>query len=296
LSPFKPSTALGNPAPTTSTPSGPGVRYLALDQIEPNRFQPRTHFDPEHLRELAASIKQQGVIQPLLVRPLTRAGQPGVPALAKFELIAGERRLRAAREAGLTTIPVIVRQATDLEALEVALIENLQRDDLDPIEESRAYQQLATQFTLTQDQIADRVGRSRAAVANSLRLLGLPEEVQSWVADDRLSVGHAKAILGLSTAEEQRLVAERVLKRNLTVRETEELVEQLKGAGKTRLATSGKAKGKTAHIMALEEQLRQKLGTHVSIRHGRKKGRLEIEYYGNDDLQRLLGILGVSEL
>jgi ParB family chromosome partitioning protein len=189
-----------------------------------------------------------------------------------------------------------VRQATDREALEVALIENLQRDDLDPIEEARAYQQLTTQFSMTQDQVADRVGRSRAAVANALRLLALPGEVQTWVADDRLSVGHAKAILGLSTAEEQRLVAERVLKRNLTVRETEELVEQLKGTtAKTASGTTGHAKGKTAQILSLEERLRQKLGTHVSIRHGRKKGRLEIEYYGNDDLQRLLGILGVTE-
>lgn len=290
-----PSRVGGAPA----TPSVTGIRYLGLDQIEPNRFQPRKHFDADHLAELALSIKQSGVIQPLLVRPMTVAPSAGASATTsqpRYELIAGERRWRAAREAGLTTIPVLVRQATDREALEMALIENLQRDDLDPIEEARAYQQLNTQFSMTQDQVADRVGRSRAAVANALRLLALPEEVQSWVADDRLSVGHAKAVLGLSTAEEQRLVAERVLKRNLTVRETEELVEEIKGTkSKASTDATGRAKGKTAQILSLEERLRQKLGTHVSIHHGRKKGRLEIEYYGNDDLQRLLGILGVTE-
>lgn len=263
------------------------VQLVSIDAIDPNRFQPRTEFAPEQLQELAASIKQNGVVQPLLVR----AGQsPG-----RYELIAGERRWRAARAAGLTTVPVILRTATDEQALELALIENLQREDLNPIEEARAYEQLATQFQLTQEQIAERVGRSRAAVANAVRLLALPSEVQPWVADGRLSVGHAKAILGLSIAEEQRLVAERVLKRNLTVRETEQLVEQLKGEAKVRARALGQV-SKPASILAIEEQLRQKLGTQVSVRHGRKKGRIEIEYYGNDDLSRLLSILGVENL
>jgi ParB family chromosome partitioning protein len=275
------------PAGTGGESDGNAVRYLGIDTIERSRFQPRTDFDPEQLRELADSIKQCGVIQPLLVRPFG-----ATDGTRRYELIAGERRWRAAREAGLTTIPAIVREVNDQEVLEIALIENLQREDLNAVEEARAYEQLSTQFKLTQEQIAEKVGRSRAAVANSMRLLGLPGEVQSWIADNRLSVGHAKAILGLANPAEQRLVAERVLKRNLTVRETEQLVEQLKGEAKVRARTLGGV-AKSTHVLAVEERLQQKLGTHVSVYHGKKKGRIEIEYYGNDDLARLLGILGI---
>ena len=281
------------PAASTIDLNGNAIRHIGIDTIERSPFQPRTEFDPEQLRELADSIKQRGVIQPLLVRPLKTA-LPGDGA-RRYELIAGERRWRAAREAGLTTIPAFVREASDQEVLEIALIENLQREDLNAIEEARAYDQLATQFSLTQEQIAQKVGRSRAAVANSMRLLGLPSEVQSWIADDRLSVGHAKAILGLPSSAEQRLVAERVLKRSLTVRETEQLVEQLKGEAKVRSRTMTTTV-KSTHVLAIEEQLQQKFGTHVSVHHGKKKGRIEIEYYGNDDLARLLGILGIDNL
>ncbi|HTS19385.1 MAG TPA: ParB/RepB/Spo0J family partition protein [Verrucomicrobiae bacterium] len=273
---------------------GNGVRHLGIDTIDRSPFQPRTEFDPEQLRELAESIKQRGVIQPLVVRAIKTA-TPQPESAVRYELIAGERRWRAAREAGLTTVPAIVREASDEEALEIALIENLQREDLNAIEEAHAYDQLATQFKLTQEQIAEKVGRSRAAVANATRLLGLPEEVQSWIADDRLSVGHAKAILGLPGPTEQRLVAERVLKRSLTVRETEQLVEQLKGESKVRSRVLT-ATVKSAHVLAIEERLKQKLGTHVNIHHGKKKGRIEIEYYGNDDLSRLLDILGIDNL
>ena len=275
---------------TSGESDGNAVRHLGIDTIERSRFQPRTDFDPEQLRELADSIKQRGVIQPLLVRPFV-----ATDGTRRYELIAGERRWRAAREAGLTKIPAIVREANDQEALEIALIENLQREDLNAVEEARAYEQLSTQFKLTQEQIAEKVGRSRAAVANSMRLLGLPGEVQSWIADNRLSVGHAKAILGLANPAEQRLVAERVLKRNLTVRETEQLVEQLKGEAKVRARTLGGVP-KSTHVLAVEERLQQKLGTHVTVHHGKKKGRIEIEYYGNDDLARLLGILGIDNL
>jgi ParB family chromosome partitioning protein len=269
---------------------GNGVRHLDIGAIDRSRFQPRTDFDPGQLRELADSIKQRGVMQPLLVRPIrTNNGS----LVTNYELIAGERRWRAAKEAGLTKIPAIVREASDQEALEIALIENLQREDLNPIEEARAYEQLAMQFKLTQEQIAEKVGRNRATVANAMRLLALPADVLSWVADGKLSVGHAKAILGLTIAEEQKLVAERVLKRNLTVRETEKLVEQLKGDTKARSRASAL---KSAHLLAIEEKLREKLGTHVSLYHGKKKGRIEIEYYGNDELSRLLGIFGVENL
>ncbi|MGD0058163.1 MAG: ParB/RepB/Spo0J family partition protein [Verrucomicrobiia bacterium] len=291
IAPPAPTTTMAQPLGTApSAGSASGVRHLGIDTIERSPFQPRSEFDPEQLRELADSIKQRGVIQPLLVRPLSGAGDT-----RRYELIAGERRWRAAREAGLTTIPAIVREASDEEALEIALIENLQREDLNAIEEARAYDQLATQFKLTQEQIAEKVGRSRAAVANSTRLLGLPTEVQSWVADDRLSVGHAKAILGMPSPTEQRLIAERVLRRSLTVRETEQLVEQLKGEGKVRSRVLT-ATVKSAHVLAIEERLQQKFGTHVNVHHGKKKGRIEIEYYGNDDLARLLDILGIDNL
>jgi ParB family chromosome partitioning protein len=268
-------------------PSGDNIRHIPIEKIDRSRFQPRTEFDPEHLKELADSIKQRGVIQPLLVR--------AIAGTDKFELIAGERRWRAAGQVGLTTLPVLVRQATDEETLEIALIENLQREDLNPIEEARGYEQLAAQFHLTQEQIADKVGRSRAAVANAVRLLALPGELQTWLADGRLSVGHAKVILGLSTADEQRLVAERILKDNLTVRATEQLVEQLL-TGKRRMGRAAGTALKPPEVQEIETRLQQKLGTRVTLRHGRKKGRIEIEYYNNDELSRLLGLLGVENL
>ena len=277
----------GPPAPLPAPPApATGPQQLNINSLVRNRFQPRTEFNPEHLQELAASIKQRGVMQPLLVR--ARDG-------GRFELIAGERRWRAAKAAGLTTVPVIVRQATDEEALEIALIENIQREDLNPVEEARAYEQLATVFKLTQEQIAAKVDRSRAAVANALRLLVLPAEVLAWVGNGQLSVGHAKVILGLPIAAEQRLVAERVLKRSLTVRATEELVEQLK---KTATPGTRTVAGtlKTADVLAIEERLQQRLGTAVSVRHGKQRGKIEIVYYGNDDLVRLLAIFGVDNL
>ncbi len=277
------------PAEPAAASAADGVRHIDINAIERSRYQPRTEFDPEHLKELAESIKQRGVIQPLLVRPFSQDnGQ------TRYELIAGERRWRAARAAGLATIPVLVREAGDQEVLEIALIENLQREDLNPVEEAKAYDQLAREFSLTQEQIAEKVGRNRATVANSLRLLGLPSEVLSWVGNGQLSVGHAKAILGLSIPEEQRLVAERVLRESLTVRDAEQLVERLKGENKTRMGRT--AVVKSPDILAIEEQLQQKLGTHVSVRHGKKKGRIEIRYYGNDDLARLLAIFGVENL
>jgi ParB family chromosome partitioning protein len=292
-----PTTLPAEPAPAP-TVERDGIRQLDINAINRSRFQPRTDFDPEQLKELADSIRQRGVMQPLLVRPIQTftGGTPvQLSGAGRFELIAGERRWRAAKEAGLTKVPAIVREASDEEALEIALIENLQREDLNAVEEARAYEQLSVQFRLTQEQIAEKVGRSRAAVANALRLLGLPGEVLSWVADGRLSVGHAKAILGLTIAEEQRLVAERVLKRNLTVRETEQLVEQLKGDAKARSRAMGRGP-KSPHVLAIEEKLQQKLATHVNVFHGKKKGRIEIEYYGNDDLARLLELLGVDNL
>jgi ParB family chromosome partitioning protein len=287
---------------TVAAPSGEkvpqffgGVRYLPIDKIERSRYQPRSEFDPEQLRELSASIKQRGVVQPLLVRPLRREGVDGAALDGRYELIAGERRWRAARDAGLTTIPAIVRDSGDQESLELALIENLLREDLNAIEEAHGYAQLAAEFGLTQEEISVKVGRSRVSVTNSIRLLSLPSDVQSWVADGKISVGHAKAILGIEGGEEQRLVAERILKQNLTVRDTEQLVEQLK-TGKRQAGRVATTAVKPPQVTDIENRLREKLGTQVALYHGRKKGRIVIEYIGNDELSRLLELLGVENL
>jgi ParB family chromosome partitioning protein len=262
-----------------------GVVQLPIERIEPNPFQPRDAFDDAALAELAQSISQRGIVQPLLVRQGNNS---------HFELIAGERRWRAAKAAGLTTVPVLVREATDQEALELALIENLQREDLNPIEEALAYEQLAKQFHLTQEDIALKVGKSRAAVANAMRLLDLPEDLRAWVGSGQLSVGHAKVILGLASADQQAFVAGEVLCHSLTVRETEKAVERIKHAkGAHRRGKNGE---RTPEYAAVEEALQQKLATRVQIHPRKKGGTIAIEYYSADDLDRLVAALGVGEL
>jgi ParB family chromosome partitioning protein len=267
--------------------AGDRVQTVALTQVVPSPLQPRSTFPAEHLSELVESIRENGIIQPLIVRKVN----------GLFELIAGERRWRASGQAGLTDVPVIVREATDLEVLELALVENLQREDLNPIEEAKAYARLATEFKLRQDDIAKKVGKSRAAVANTMRLLDLDEEVQSHLVQQRLTVGHAKALLGLRHVEEQRSITNQVLRGNLSVRATEELVHQhLTKAGATR--KGGRKRGErevSPAVRHLENRLQQRLSTRVEIRHGEEKGRILIEYYGNDDLQRVLGELGLPE-
>jgi ParB family chromosome partitioning protein len=260
---------------------GEKIQQVDLSRIVPSPLQPRKDFAREALTELVESIRQHGIIQPLVVRLV--AGQ--------HELIAGERRWRAAQEAGLTQAPVITRVATDLEVLELSLIENLQRADLNPIEEAQAYARLSNEFGMRQEDIAQKVGRSRAAVANSMRLLDLHEQVQTWVTQGLLSVGHAKVLLALKEPEEQRAVAETILRRSATVRATERLVARQLGGTRPRrkrqtLATS-------ATIEDLQNRLQEYLGTRVTIHHGEKRGRIEIEYYGNDDLQRVLNALGL---
>jgi ParB family chromosome partitioning protein len=248
-------------------------------------LQPRKDFAREALQELIDSIRQHGIIQPLIVR------QVG----ARFELIAGERRWRAAQEVGLTQVPVIIRSASDLEVLEISLIENLQRADLNPIEEAQGYARLANEFGMRQEDIALKVGRSRAAVANAMRLLDLHPQVQIWLAQNLLSVGHAKVLLALKAPEEQLLAGETVLRRNATVRSTERLVARQLGIGRSRRRQ--RAVGQTvtpAAIEDLQNRLQQHLATHVSIHHGEKRGRIEIEYYGDDDLQRIVAALGLT--
>jgi ParB family chromosome partitioning protein len=283
---------IGNPSFATRPDAiepGERVHQINSANIVPSALQPRKDFGREALQELVDSIRQHGIIQPLIVR---QAG-------ARFELIAGERRWRAAQEIGLTEVPAIIRSANDLEVLELSLIENLQRADLNAIEEAQGYARLANEFGMRQEDIALKVGRSRAAVANALRLLDLHPQVQIWLAQDLLSVGHAKVVLALKTPEEQLLAAETVLRRNATVRATERLVARLLGVGrsrrKSRRAGSEPSMMPTA-VEDLQNRLQEHLATHVAIHHGDKRGRIEIEYYGNDDLQRIVTALGLREL
>src|SRR5213595_1613303 len=266
--------------------SGERVHQITLASIIPSALQPRKDFGREALQELIDSIRQHGIIQPLIVR---QAG-------ARFELIAGERRWRAAQGIGLTEVPAIIRTANDLEVLEVSLIENLQRADLNPIEEAQGYARLANEFSMRQEDIALKVGRSRAAVANALRLLDLHPQVQVWLAQKLLSVGHAKVLLALKAPEEQLLAAETVLRRNATVRSTERLVARQLGIGRSRRKRRAAAQAVTSAAIAVEDlqnRLQQHLATHVTIHHGDKRGRIEIEYYGTDDLQRIVTALGL---
>jgi ParB family chromosome partitioning protein len=262
------------------------VERVPLGRIRPCPFQPRKDFSPESLRELADSIKEQGIVQPLIVRE--RDGH--------LELIAGERRWRAAQLLGLAEVPVILRQADDRAVLELALIENLQRENLNPIEEAQGYSQLIGQFQLTQEVAATKVGKSRAVVANALRLLKLPSEVQGYVREGRLSVGHAKVILALTAEKYQKHAAERILRDGLNVRQTEALVALLQARESPAGAKPGPLASKTrdAHLTNLENQLRERLGTKVHMRYSQGKGALEITFFSDAELERILQILGVS--
>ena len=262
------------------------VRDVPLDMVIPSPLQPRTQFVESPLDDLMESIRQHGIIQPLIVRAVD----------GKLELIAGERRWRASKKLGLTTVPVIERQASDRDVLEMALIENLQREDLNPMEEAAGYVRLAEEFTLKQDEIATRVGKSRASVANAMRLLSLHIDIQMLVAQARISVGHAKAILAIKDHPTQLLAADQVIRRHLTVRATEKLTQSLLNDGTQDTNTSKKSAATREvdlHGRAITNRLREHLATHVAILHSSKKGKIEIEYYGDDDLQRLLELLGL---
>ena len=278
----------GAGVPDPSLPrDGERVEKVPLDRLTPSPLQPRKNFAEEALDELKESIRQHGIIQPLIVREVG----------GKLELIAGERRFRASQLLGLAELPVIRREASDRDVLEMALIENLQREDLDPVEEARAYQRLANEFSLRQEDIAARVGKNRATVANAIRLLDLEEMVQGYLARGLITTGHAKAILAIKEAEHQRAVAEQVIKRKLTVRQTEALVtEQLANTGgQKRSRKGGAARDLPAHLADIEARLREKFSTQVQLIHSDKRGRIEIEYYGDGDLDRILETLGMVE-
>jgi len=281
-----PSTAI----PTTTAPiEAESARQVPLERVRPCPFQPRKEFRPEALEELAESIRQQGIIQPLVVR------QKG----SDFELIAGERRWRAAGLAGLKEVPVIIREADDLSVLELALIENLQRENLNPLEEALGYEQLIEQFKLRQEDVAAKVGKSRAVVANALRLLKLTPELQAHLRDGRVSVGHAKVILALSSPVHQKLAAERIIKESLSVRQTEELVSRLQtekpaGASSNGTKAGGLPSTRDPHVGNVENRLRERLGTKVQVRYRQGKGSLEIRFFSDDELERILQLLGVQ--
>jgi len=276
-------------SPTPMPELGERVQQIRLEDITPTPLQPRTEFRGEKLRELVDSIREHGIIQPLIVRQ----------RLDKYELIAGERRWRAAKEVGLLDAPAIIRAASDQEVLELALIENLQREDLNPIEEAQAFSRLAKEFGLRQEDIAQKVGKSRAAIANCMRLLELHPEIQSWLAHDQISVGHAKVLLSLKSPEEQLHIAESVIRHGYTVRATEKVVaNHFANQGTERPTRSGgngqRSAGLAPQYQNVQNRLQQHLATHVVLQHGEKRGRIEIEYYGKDDLQRILDLIGIG--
>jgi ParB family chromosome partitioning protein len=262
---------------------------IPVAEILPNPYQPRQEFPVESLEELAESIRAHGVLQPLLVR---KVGD-------KHQLIAGERRLRAAKMAGLLTVPVIIRDLNDRAAMEIALVENLQREDLNPLEEAEAYKKLLDEFQLTQEEIAKAVGKSRSAVTNTLRLLNLPAEIRNLLAEKKITPGHARALLGLESTQAQVAACEEILKRELSVRETEDLVRQLTKDDVSRETLTKPKEHKTKELGAdpqlqvVIEELTRTLGTKVNIktRGAEKGGRIEIEYYSQEELERIIEIL-----
>jgi len=274
---------------------------ILVGQIEPSPYQARRVFAPEALHELAESIRSEGLLQPIVVRRATDGGLAAAGAGARYQLVAGERRWRAFQELKLKSIPARVVEAGDASSAALGLIENLQRDGLNPIEEAHGFASLIRDFDLTQEAAADRVGRSRASVANTLRLLSLDEELQGYLAKGLLSTGHAKVLLGVGDTAQRALLARRVIEEGLSVRATERLVQELEKtsgaaprAGSGRAAKRGAAGRDAGAVAAIEQKLTSRLGARVAVLHTPKKGRIVIEYHGNEDLQRVLGKLGIE--
>jgi ParB family chromosome partitioning protein len=266
----------------TALPEPPrgGTLELSVDEIVANPYQPRTHFDDEAIQELAASIRTTGVLQPVLVRRH--------PGASGYQLVAGERRLRATIIAGIKKIPAIVKEVADREMMELSLVENIQRENLNPIEEAKAYQALVKELGLTHDQVSERVGKQRVSITNSMRLLGLPDEVQEMVSRETLSAGHARALLAIDKAGDQLAAARYVQSTGFSVRRTEAFVRR-----KLRRMHSRPRTPKLDGLREWEVRLQQKFATHVAITPGRKGGKIEFEYYGQEDLERLFEAWGV---
>lgn len=257
--------------------TGGGIDYIYINDIKPNSNQPRKTFDEDKLNELAASIEEHGLIQPLVLRKAEKG----------YEIVAGERRWRAARKIGIREIPCIVRELTDEENMLLAIIENMQREDLNPIEEAEGIRQMIETYGLTQEEVSKSVGKSRPYIANSLRLLRLPETVRKYVEDGSLSTGHAKAIAAVSDEKKQIELAEVAIRDGLSVRQLEKLAQQDKSGVKTR----SRVKQKTADVKRVEEDLKNALGTKVTLNQKGKKGKIEIEFYSKDELERLIELL-----
>lgn len=265
----------GKPVSPSGTGGATGVQQVAVDAIKMNPRQPRVHFSQEELNELAASIREHGVIQPLIVSP---------NGDGTFVLIAGERRWHASQRAGLKTVPVITRQANNQELLEIALIENVQRADLNPMEEAEAYHQLAEDFGLSHEMIAKRVGKSRVAVTNTMRLLGLADAVKQALVDGRITEGHARALLALSTQKAQTAALQTIMNLSLSVRQAEELVRKLTGSKPIK----ARKPMRNANLTDVEKRLQRSLGTKVALKHGKKGGTVTIYYYSDEELDVLL--------
>lgn len=257
--------------------SSTGAVKLKLFDIEPNKNQPRKHFDEEALAELSASIAEHGILQPIVVRPIAETG---------YQIVAGERRWRAARLAGLTEVPVIIKELSDKQVMELALIENLQREDLNPIEEAEGYKALLETHELTQETVAKRVGKSRSAIANSMRLLNLPESVREMTRDGRISAGHARTLLSFEDVETANQVAQEIVEKGLSVRDVERLAQKKPTADKP-----AKIKRRDSFYDEVELALSSELGRKIKVNKGRGKGTIEIEFYGKDDLKELANII-----
>jgi len=262
-----------------------GYRDIAIKDLVANPYQPRREIDPKHVEELARSIKAEGLLQPIVVRAKGK----------QFELIAGERRLRAFEFLKQESVPARVIEASDASSATLALIENLQRENLNPIDEALGYASLVRDFDLTQEAVAERVGKGRASIANSLRLLSLGSEIQGFLSRRLISTGHAKVLLGLEGEEHRRLLARRIIETGMSVREAEQQVRRLKeSSGTTKQAKAKNAEAQATVIRDLEKRIGEHFNTRCMLKHGAKKGKLTIEYYGNEDLNRILGKLGVS--
>ncbi len=280
------STAKSAAAPSPAPAAAPGFQEISIDLVETSPYQARREIPPEQLNELADSIRSEGLLQPIVVR---RNGE-------KFQLIAGERRWRAFHLLKLKTIPARVVEASNASAAAIGLIENLQREGLNPIEEAYGYASLIRDFDLTQESTAERVGKGRATVANSLRLLSLDGEIQGYIAKNLLSVGHAKVLLGVEDPAQRAVLARRIIEETLSVRATEKLVQAKKAGAPAPAASAGRSVPpvEAAAVAAIEKKLTSHLGARVALKHAPKKGRIIIEYHGNDDLQRILEKLGVE--
>lgn len=248
---------------------------IDIDLITANKEQPRQNFNEEALEDLANSINQYGLLQPILLRKIGK----------KYEIIAGERRWRACKIAGLKEVPALVKEISQQESAKIALIENIQREDLNPIEEAMAYKKLMDDFNLTQEEVSSQIGKSRSYIANSIRLLNLDQNITNLVAEGKISTGHGKALLGIKDKKEQLKTAEKIIKENLNVRQTEEITS----SKKNQVDIPGNIKDN--HIINLEEELMRSLGTKVNLVPGTKKGKIEIEYYGDEDLDRIIDVL-----